>query len=156
MEEDNSTIEVTVGDFCDPEKPNDMCHFEYLEVNGQDIYQMTAANTYFIISAWVNFLAPFGYWALWVFLKLDPVTNIMPLFTDAMALLTSVTALVATLGSADADGNGVENELTDAEAIETATTSFMNELDAFIAKTDTLTAILSWPIVAGCGIASVL
>lgn len=76
--------------------------------------QMNAAHIWFLVLSWVNLLAPSGYWAMWAFLKVDPVNNIIPLITDVTSLLASVTTIISIIGSADPDGDGVDNTADDA------------------------------------------
>jgi len=71
--------------------------------------QMNAAHIWFLVLSWINLLAPTGYWALWVFFKIDPIANIIPFVTDAMSLVTSVTSIVTLISTADANGDGVED-----------------------------------------------
>ena len=95
--------------FCDPERPKDWCHFENIMYDGVSINSMQTAHTYFLIANWINWLAPTGYWVMWVFLILDYETNIKPFLDDALAFVTTVTDIVALIGSSDPNGDGVDN-----------------------------------------------
>jgi hypothetical protein len=77
IEDDDLLIEDYADrKFCDPEKPGNWCHFKYVSYKGMGMGRMKAAHFYFLIINWINWLAPVGYWALWVFLKLDYANNV--------------------------------------------------------------------------------
>jgi hypothetical protein len=70
---------------------------------------MNSAHVWFLVLNWINLIAPTGYWAMWIFLKVDPVNNILPLVTSAMSLITDVTAVIALISSSDPNGDGLED-----------------------------------------------
>lgn len=71
--------------------------------------RMNSAHVWFLVLNWINLIAPTGYWAMWIFLKVDPVNNILPLVTSAMSLITDVTAVIALISSSDPNGDGLED-----------------------------------------------
>ena len=91
---------------------------------------MNAGHTYFLITNWINFLAPTGYWAMWALLIVDPINNILPAFTEALAFVGTVTTIVATISTEDVNGDGEVN-MADAEALAEAIAEFQTELVAF-------------------------
>jgi len=115
---------------------------------------MTAAHTWFLVLAYVNLLAPSGYWAMWVLLKIDPVANILPIVTDAMSLIGSVTTVIGLISSSDPDGDGADNTADDATYIMDEITAFGATLDSFIAQIDGVIALFTWPIAAAVFLAS--
>jgi hypothetical protein len=70
---------------------------------------MNSAHVWFLVLNWINLIAPTGYWAMWIFLKVDPVNNILPLVTSAMSLITDVTTVIALISSSDPNGDGLED-----------------------------------------------
>merc|ERR1719478_1479333 len=86
--------EVEIEAFCDPEKPKDFCHFEDITYDGVGIKRMKGAHTYFLLTNWINWLAPSGYWAMWVFLVLDYTNNIKPAVDEALDFVTTVSDIV--------------------------------------------------------------
>lgn len=116
---------------------------------------MSAANTYFVIIAWVNLLVPFGYWFLWAWFVLDPVNNVLPLVTAFTELLEAVVDFLADLGEGDLDGDGDE-DADDATLLTESTELIQEVIEDFIALIDSTLGILSWPLIAACGLASFL
>lgn len=114
---------------------------------------MNGAHTYFLIANWINFLAPTGFWAMWAFLIVDPINNILPAVTDALAFVTTVTTIVATISTDDVNGDG-EVTMADAEALVEAIAGFQTDLEAFSSTIDGVIAVFSWPIIASVVLAS--
>jgi hypothetical protein len=67
---------------------------------------MKGAHTYFLLTNWINWLAPSGYWAMWVFMVLKPMDTLKPVLDDALALVTETTDIVALISTDDVDGDG--------------------------------------------------
>jgi hypothetical protein len=104
--------------FCDPEKPGNWCHFKYVSYKGMGMGRMKSAHFYFLVINWINWLAPVGYWTLWVFLKLDYQNNVQPIIDDALAIIDDITSLIAVISSSDPDGDGNDDTADDLAYVE--------------------------------------
>lgn len=91
---------------------------------------------------------------MWYFFKLDLEGTIMPFITDAMALVTGVTTLIAAISSDDPNGDGTSNDAADATYVSDLITAFGASLTAVLAAADGIIAIFTWPLLAGLALNS--
>jgi hypothetical protein len=92
-------------------------------------------------------------WAMWYFFKLDIEGTIMPVYTDAMALVTGITDLVTAISTDDADGDG-DVDADDAEYIQNLLSDFAASLTSVMSAIDGIIAIFTWPLLAGLALNS--
>jgi len=156
LELDGDAIEEPEDEFCDPEKPRDWCHFKDLSYDGVPMKRMRSAHTYFYVINLINLLAPSGYWFVWVWFKIDPMTNIMPVITTIMEFVGSIATfseLLAPTISGDYDGSGVVDS-TDQDYLEDELTTFTDGLTDLMDSFTGIIALFTWPIAAACLLSS--
>lgn len=142
-------VDIVDDEFCDPEKPRDWCHFKDIVVDGMGMDQMNAANIYFVIVSWVNFVVPFGTLAMWALLVVDVENNILPLVTSLMGAATDITDLVATVSAGmDTDADGAVSE-AEYNAFFASVSGFSGIIDGVLADVNTVIGLFSWPLIAG-------
>jgi len=118
--------------------------------------RMRSAHTYFYVINLINLLAPSGYWFVWVWFKIDPMNNIMPVITTVMDFVSSITTFSSLLTptlDGDYDESGVVDS-ADQDYLEAELTTFTDGLTDLMDSFTGIIALFTWPIAAACLLSS--